>query len=228
MSDYIICIPVYKVTDIVKKCIASIKDYEHLLLIDNSGEKQCKVFEKYEGITIEYQKENIGIPRSWNIGLKKGHDWTFIVSSSMLFNNGFKEIADMLNGYKGLMFRTTHVWHCNGVSKQLVEQIGYFDENFYPGYFEDCDWDHRCSVLGIDEYGNIPINAKCQRDGAATAEGLVLDINKLHDYFKQKWGGTRTRDGWGEYKYPFNNPDLSLSYWEENSIETLKEKYGLL
>jgi len=223
--DYLICIPVYKVSERTHKCMESIKD-KNVLLIDNSGTRECEVFEQY-GFQIEYQTENIGIPRSWNIGLKKGHDWTFIVSSSMLFNKPFSHIIDMLNDYHGLMFRTTHVWHCNGINKRLVDQIGYFDENFYPGYFEDCDWDHRCGILGIDEYGNIPIDAICQIDGGASKDGLRLNIDGVHDYFKEKWGGNRTREGWGEYKYPFNDPSKPLTYWETNSIETLKKRYHI-
>lgn len=224
--DYIICMPVYKVNDRTKKCIDSIKDYDHLLIIDNSGNKECKYFEKY-GCQIEYQKENIGVGRAWNIGLKKNHEWTFVVSSSMFFPKGFKEISKKLKKYPGLMFRTTSVWHCNAINKKLIEKIGYFDENFYPGYFEDCDWDHRCSLAKINEYGNIPINAYCQEDGGATKDGCQVNIEPLHEYFKQKWGGNRTREGWGEYSYPFNNPELPISYWEENNIETLKKRYGL-
>lgn len=225
--DYIICIPVHKVTDRVRKCISSIDDSEHILLIDNSGNKECMEFSQLPGIKIEYQTQNIGVPRSWNIGLKQGHDWTFIVSCSMLFNKPFSHIIEMLKDYKGLMFRTTHVWHCNAVNKGLVEKIGYFDENFYPGYFEDCDWDHRCGILGIDEFGNIPIDAICQVDGGATKDGVAVNIDAVHDYFKQKWGGNRTRDGWGEYRNPFNDLEKTLDYWEINSIDTLKRKYKL-
>lgn len=226
-TDYIICIPVYKVSERTRKCVLSIKDYDHLLLIDNSGKQECKEFEGL-GVQIEYQKENIGVPRSWNIGLQKNHDWTFVVSSSMVFNSGFKTVAEQLKKYKGLMFRSNHVWHCNGINKKLIKKIGYFDENFYPGYFEDCDWDHRCSVFGIKEYGNIPIDAYCQVDGGATKDGCQVNIDPLHDYFKEKWGGNRTRQGWGEYVNPFNNPELPLSYWEKNSIDKLKERYSLL
>lgn len=226
MVDYLILIPVYKVSERVRKCIQSIQDNDHILLIDNSGTKECKEFEDL-GIEVEYQDQNIGVPRSWNIGLRRNHDWTFIVSSSMLFNKPFSHIADMLDGYEGLMFRTTHVWHCNGVSKELVGQIGYFDENFYPGYFEDCDWDHRCGVNKINEYGNIEIDAICQVDGGATKDGVDVRINAVHDYFKRKWGGHRTREGWGEWKHPFNDPTKSIDYWEPKTIEQLKEEYKL-
>jgi hypothetical protein len=254
--DYLICIPVYRPTERVFKCMESIKD-KNVLLIDNSGKQECKVFEEKYGFKVSYQKENIGIPRSWNLGLKEGHDWTFIVSSSMLFNQPFSHIIDMLTDFKGVMFRTNHAWHCIGINKKLVNQIGYFDENFYPGYFEDCDWDHRCRMLEEQAinapesdlivswrkqfvYPNAPISyvmrisaesakidAICQQDGGATVDGLRVNIDGVHDYFKQKWGGTRTRDGWGEYKYPFNDPTKPLSYWEETSIPVLKKRYKL-
>jgi hypothetical protein len=225
-TDYLICIPVYRTSERTRKCINSIKDYDHVLLIDNSGKRECKEFE-HLGLEVSYQEENIGVPRAWNVGLRRGHEWTFVVSSSMYFPKGFKPIAQKLNGYEGLMFRTTHVWHCNAINKKLVDAIGYFDQNFYPGYFEDCDWDHRCGIYGIDEYGNIPIDATCQTDGGATKDGCQVNIDGVHDYFKEKWGGERTRQGWGEYRYPFNDPNLPLSYWKDNSIKTLKESYNL-
>ena len=226
MIDYLILIPVYKVSDRVRKCIASIQDNSHLLIIDNSESRECREFEE-QGIEVEYHDQNIGVPRAWNIGLRRGHDWTFVVSSSMLFNQPFSHIVQMLKGYEGLMFRTTSAWHCNGVSKSLVEKIGYFDENFFPGYFEDCDWDHRCRMLGIKEFGNIKIDAASQVDGGATRDGVVVKIQKTHNYFKDKWGGSRTQQGWGEWKHPFNDPSKPLSYWETKSIETLKKEYGL-
>jgi len=254
--DYLICIPVYRVTERIYKCMESIRD-KNVLLIDNSGNRECEIFEKQYGFQVEYQSENIGIPRSWNIGLKKNHDWTFIVSSSMLFNQPFSHIVDMLNDFKGVVFRTNHAWHCVGINKKVVDAVGYFDENFYPGYFEDCDWDHRVrmleeQVISSDTsdfvvswrnqfvHSNTPISyvmrisaasaeidAICQQDGGATVDGLTVNINGVHDYFKKKWGGKKTREGWGEYKYPFNDPTKPLSFWEPNSIETLKKRYNL-
>ena len=224
--DYLICIPIYRVTERIYNCMESIRD-KNVLLIDNSGNKECEVFEKKYGFQVEYQSENIGLARAWNIGLKKGHDWTFFVSSSMLFNKPFSHIVDMLNGFNGLMFRTQHGWHLCGINKKLVSDIGYFDENFYPYNFDDCDWDQRTRVLKIAEYGNHEVDVTCQIDGGATIDGLRINIEPLHDYFKAKWGGDRTREGFGEYKYPFNDPTKSLDYWPVNDIPTLKKRYGL-
>jgi hypothetical protein len=51
MIDYIIVIPVYKVHERTIKCLNSIKDYKHVLLVDNTGVRDCeKLIEKYPGI----------------------------------------------------------------------------------------------------------------------------------------------------------------------------------
>ena len=68
--DYLICIPVYKVSSRTRKCIRSLKDYSHVLLVDNTGKKECKQFESL-GLEVSYQEQNIGVSRAWNIGLKK-------------------------------------------------------------------------------------------------------------------------------------------------------------
>lgn len=243
--DYIICIPVYKVNERTRKCINSIKDYEHVLLIDNTEDRECSVFlksQRYKGLRVKYQNQNAGVPRAWNVGLREKHDWTFIVSSSMIFQKGFKPIAAMLEGYEGLIFRTNHSWHCAGLSKEIIEQVGYFDENFFPGYLEDCDWDYRSILNGTKEYGNYDIPAICQVSGGATIDGAQVIIAPLRDYFVSKWGGpewevddgpyvgypTVWQGGKTIYKHPFNNKENDIKYWEPAEIQDLKDKYGLL
>jgi len=217
-EDYLICIPVYRVTERIYKSMESIKD-KNVLLVDNSGKKECEVFEKKYGFQVEYQKENIGIPRSWNIGLKKNHEWTFIVSSSVLFNKPFSHIIEMLDNYNGLMFRTTSDWHLCGINKKVVERIGYFDENFYPGYFEEVDFDHRCKSVGIKEFKKFEVDVVSQQFGGAFQDGLKFNIDGSRSYFNSKWGS--------DYSWPFNDPTKSIDYWEVNDITTLKKRYNL-
>jgi hypothetical protein len=242
MIDYLIVIPVYKVHERTIKCLKSIKDYEHVLLVDNTGTGECeKLINEYPGIRVSVQTENIGVSRAWNIGIDEGHDWTFIVSSSMIFKGGFKQIAAMVENYDGPVFRTNHAWHCIGISKKAVEVVGRFDENFYPGYLEDCDWDFRSSLAKQKEYDNFKINAICQVNGGATIDGAYVMIAPLRKYFVEKWGGPEMDEKEGEpffgvpivwtraeniYSKPFNNKKNKLSYWEQRSIEELREKYG--
>jgi Ni,Fe-hydrogenase maturation factor len=242
MIDYLIVIPVYKVHERTIKCLNSIKDYEHVLLVDNTGVKDCEqLINHYPGIRVSFQDENIGVPRAWNIGIDEGHDWTFLVSSSMVFKTGFKPIAKMLENYNDPVFRTNHAWHCIGISKKAIEIVGRFDENFYPGYLEDCDWDFRYSLARLQENGNFPIHAVCQVDGGATRDGAYVMIAPLRKYFVEKWGGPELAENEGEpwfgvptiwtkadniYSKPFNNENNDIGYWEQRSIEELREKYG--
>ena len=242
MIDYVIVIPVYKVHERTIRCLNSINDYEHVLLVDNTGAGDCeKLISRYPGIRVSVQNENIGVPRAWNIGIDEGHDWTFIVSSSMVFKKGFKPIAAMVENYDGPVFRTDHAWHCIGISKKAVDAVGRFDENFYPGYLEDCDWDFRYRLAGLKEYDNFKIDAECQVNGGATIDGAYVMIAPLRKYFVEKWGGPELAEKEGEpffgvpiiwtraeniYSKPFNNESNDLRYWEARSIEDLKEKYG--
>lgn len=228
--DYVICIPVYKVTQKVDNCLTSLKD-ANVLIIDNTGKRECELFEHY-GFEIQYQTENIGIPKAWNLGLKKGHDWTFIASSSMLFHKPFSHILDMVENYDDLMFRTSHDWHFLGIHKKAVETIGYFDENFYPGYFENTDWDYRCYLAGIYAHTMHPVEATCQADHECMTNGLVVNGFKLHDYLTSKWGEDNKEINWGvghwgSYQHPFNDPTKTLDYWPENTLEELKKKFSI-
>jgi hypothetical protein len=228
--NYVICIPVYKVTEKVKRCFNSLKGM-NVLIIDNTGNQECKIFEGY-GFEIEYQDENIGVPRAWNIGLKKGYDWTFIASSSMMFYKNFSHVLDMIKDYDKLMFRTGFDWHFLGIHKGAVEKIGYFDENFYPGYFENTDWDYRCYLSGIYEPKMHVIKAICQGDHECLTYGLKFNHYKLHDYLTSKWGEDNKEINWGvghwgSYQHPFNDSSNPIDYWPENSIDDLKKQYEL-
>jgi hypothetical protein len=225
------------------KCVASIGHYDHVIVIDNSGTRECEdLLKSFPGIRVLFQKENIGVSRSWNLVIDEVHDWTFIVSASMYFPKKFDHIIDMVKEYDGLVFRTNHVWHCIGLSRKAIELVGKPDENFYPGYLEDCDWDYRFMQTKEKEYGNIEIDAICQVNGGATKDGVQVNIRPLRQYFINKWGGPELKidppfeysdlptvweGGSHIYTRPFNNPDNDLSYWEPASIEELKIRYGL-
>ena len=238
--DYIICVPVYKVNKRVNDSIKSLKGY-NVLIIDNSGNQECKVYEEKYGFEVLYQTENIGVPRAWNLALERKKDWTFIVSSSMIFPNGFSHILEMVENFKGKMFRTNHGWHCVGVHKSVVRRVGRFDQNFYPGYLEDSDFDYRCRLGGIVEFETNKINARCQVDGGATIDGAEVRILPLRKYFFSKWNGVEqnhlplgelegTPVVWSGdeslFSTPFGDPNKALSFFPKKSIEKLRLEYG--
>jgi hypothetical protein len=106
---------------------------------------------------------------------------------------------------------------------QIFDEIGYFDENFFPAYNEDCDyftrlWLHR--QLGPIQPGYDKISAKdsplvecvksghCHHEGSCViySDSRLMELNrKTHGqnnrYYMAKWGGLNDHE---TYNWPFD------------------------
>ena len=116
-----------------------------------------------------------------------------------------------------------------------VQQVGLFDENIYPCYFEDADYSYRVKLAGqsITAVG-IPIGhgSTVVRGNITTNSDMDLKFrNEIsyslnREYYKQKWGGI---PGEETYTTPFNIPGLPVSYWSfdpQLRVERLWEEIG--
>ncbi len=234
-----IVVPIYTELPHIAANLESLDDWDHLLIVDNSKNGWCKRFEE-KGAKVLYRPGNIGVARSWNLGIKEGKDYTFFVSSSVFWPAGFAELRSHLDrlideqapGIEHGLFCQLG-WHANALSKLAVEKCGYFDENFYPAYEEDVDMCHRLYLAGIHPNqvgetlgGTVPIVtiSAYPLDIAMTLKqaSLQVDFIKLRNYYIDKWGGDHGKE---TYSRPFNQD--SLGYFPRNSIESLKQQYGL-
>lgn len=95
---------------------------------------------------------------------------------------------------------------CFMLSKKTIDEIGYFDENFYPAYFEDNDYHYRINLKGLR---GVKINRSLYfHYGSRTLKGGP-DIKKLcnagyvanREYYIRKWGG---EPGNESFLTPFN------------------------
>jgi GT2 family glycosyltransferase len=95
---------------------------------------------------------------------------------------------------------------CFMLKKETIDKIGYFDEKFYPAYFEDNDYHYRIRMAGqravkISNAFFFHYGSQTTKDGK--------DIKRLSDsrfllnqeYYIRKWGG---KPGKETYKTPFN------------------------
>jgi len=232
--SYLIVVPIYKKTEYTDKNLESINDWQHLFIIDNSIANFCRKYEKL-GAKVIYPEENQGVSRSWNLGLKEGKDYTFFVSQTINFEKGFLEVVSWLDELVvtkaqpmidyGLF--TQLGWHCNGISQKTVEEIGYFDENFYPSYYEDVDYAYRLKMAdlhGKTEGRSIPcitINARPTIIAGALKSGLSVNFPELGKYYAKKWGGNSPNE---KLTRPFG--EHRLDWWGDRSIEKLRSIYG--
>lgn len=232
-KDYKIVVPVYSsllVDDFLKNIDV---DWSRLFIVDNSKDSYCNKF-KGLGATIVSMPENIGVARAWNLGLKQGADYTWFVSVSVRFNKGFSELESKMNEANEYGLFTQLGWHCNCISQAMVQKVGYFDENFYPAYYEDTDYCYRFYLAGLHDtpwyppkYGNhipcVEIDAKPVGIAMSMKKaGLKVNMGALADYYRVKWGGYPREE---TSRKPFGRD--FLGHFPEKSIEQLKKEYGL-
>jgi GT2 family glycosyltransferase len=111
---------------------------------------------------------------------------------------------------------------CMAVGEGAIEAIGYFDQNFWPAYFEDADYFRRLDLSGIPTLWDERILLEHNRSQTVRADFL---LKRLHDertrrneqYYIRKWGGLR---GWGGpdaspgleiFTHPFNDPSVGYA-----------------
>jgi GT2 family glycosyltransferase len=103
------------------------------------------------------------------------------------------------------------------INKKCWQEVGEFDEGFFPSYFEDNDFHHRIKLAGMKavtyppalfyHYGSSTIN---QSDKEKVMGAVGFENTKK--YFIEKWGGVPTEI---KFDHPFNNPTYSLKYTKQ-------------
>jgi hypothetical protein len=103
------------------------------------------------------------------------------------------------------------------INKKCWQEVGEFDEGFFPSYFEDNDFHHRIKLSGMKavtyppalfyHYGSSTIN---QSDKEKVMGAVGFENTKK--YFIEKWGGVPTEI---KFDHPFNNPTYSLKYTKQ-------------
>lgn len=197
---------------------------------------------------------NLGVAESWNRGIdfmkEKNADWLIIMGASMRFgkHGGLDMIQELEhrlsanivrfaskdvpiqqfnneNKARNPIFPEAFYWHCTAISKDVVEQVGYFDPNFYPIYFEDTDYDLRIKKVGYKATDIIvPIDATDLGAGhGVQLGGVEAASSPLVAYFATKWGRHPSARGIGEYQYPFDEVYNSVKYFPPTHGRTCDE-----
>lgn len=240
---YLVIMPTM-VASIAKPCIRSMSPSvrANTLFIDNSE----KGFMKPYKVRSIHHPENYGVARSWNMGAKEvvdqKLDYLIILSAAVVFRQGMDDFIRHLErtldeGYYGV--ETQFSYHLVAIARKTFEEIGYFDENFYPAYYEETDFMRRMELAGIKEIMDNPpsfplhsVDAKRQGFALSIKKGgLHVDFLKLVDYFEKKWGLVPEYDDMKQrakmHKHPFNNPKHGLDYFPKSTVPELVKRYEL-
>lgn len=173
---------------------------------------------------------NRGLSRSWNEGIENAYQWdadvAIILNDDMLPGPGdVQRVAqaavdhpeagivkcmgtDMRSGQ-----RTPMEFGLTAITRRGWDVVGAFDENIWPIYWEDIDWDRRRMLAGlpvhiVEETTAVHAGSKT----SVTVPGLLEQTNGWfaanEAYYRRKWGAIHTE---GElYATPFNDSALGL------------------
>ena len=102
------------------------------------------------------------------------------------------------------------------VAPQTIEKVGWFDEGFYPAYYEDNDYDRRIKLLGLMSTKTTCSLFICGRSTTiAHNQHVQAQINKqiAPKYYREKWGGLPSQE---QFTKPFNDENKPLTYTKQN------------
>lgn len=141
--------------DLADRLLASI-DYpiKDLVIINNSGNKlwsptKPEIVERLWHIEVPY---GIGLQAAQNLIIKStpyASKW-LLVNDDCQFLPGTLEKLNSDATVDSITFAKIYpVWSAFFIGEQVVDQVGLFDESFYPIYFCDNDYERRAKNLNI-------------------------------------------------------------------------------
>lgn len=188
--------------------------------------KTCK-FDPNNMLVIDNTKENIGIMRSHNLGVKKMHDddsdWLIILSAAIRFGKkgglDFIEALEKHPDHIALEAADVFGWHLIAFSRNLVDKVGLWDENFTPYGYDDLDYSWRIQqAFGLDARSQLWEKVYIDVKDTTMAHSLELggvkpDNEKLRQYYYKKWGVLPEDNHDNAFVRPFNFTGNPLTYW---------------
>lgn len=107
--------------------------------------------------------------------------------------------------------------NCIAFARQTIEQVGYFDENFWPAYFEDNDYGYRIRIVAERTFDRRLLWPKVPTDAQLVAvahgieqAGVRVEFTRLESYLVSKWGGKPSQE---RFVHPFSDPSKGPDWW---------------
>ena len=181
-------IPVLNRFDLLEKALVSI-DYpvDNILIIDNSNSY------KNDKVNVLNMPSNMGVAGSWNLGIKcypHSPYWVFMGSDVEWLPNTLQKISVLSSPERFLI--TNYGFNAFSLGASFVKDVGLFDENYYPAYYEDEDYENRARYMGLGHrilYPDIPVKIY---DSCTTAKsGGYLDKKNKTDISNKKYYDTK-------------------------------------
>lgn len=188
--------------DAINKYLPDIQVY----IYNNSIYNIITKIRTYGNTKIMGTGTNIGVSAAWNIMLTdmraNGYEYGLILNDDIVLSNNIIHISDYIS-QKPKFARIINDWSVFLISLDTFNDIGLFDENFYPAYFEDSDYNYRLKLAGIETQFPKILIPQTYRTSSSITANRELNTRFLENrkYYIEKWGGEPTYE---LFKKPFN------------------------
>jgi GT2 family glycosyltransferase len=139
---------------------------------------------------------NIGVSASWNRLLEAAGDEAIVISNDdvTLGRFAFERVSEAVSRHPLVV--TELGWSLFAQAPACTASVGWYDEGFFPAYYEDTDYHRRCRFAGIEPHR---LDTGCAHVGSATIR-VAREINSDRSalYYRSKWGGAPGGEKFGE------------------------------
>jgi GT2 family glycosyltransferase len=191
-------VPVLNRYDLLERLLDSINyPIDNILIVDNGGNYSLP--SKYEHLNIKLLNMpcNFGVAASWNLGIKSyphSEYWLFAAIDITILPDTLEKTAKECT--KENLTISNYGFSYFAVGSEIVKKIGLFDENYYPAYHEDVDFEKRVRDSGYAKnviYPNInielyDITITVKSNPIFAEKKKITDISNQH-YFNKKFAG---------------------------------------
>lgn len=191
---------------------------DQLVIVDNSNGK----FSLCDSFPIKTQivkADNIGYSGAVNVGYHQAKDFLIVCGDDDgISNDAIKLFVKYANSNLDSIFFNPAALGSKGFGifavrvKKAIEAVGYWDEAFYPAYYEDVDYARRMEIAGVEMCHvnesifylggeNAGIASSLKRASTQLNMDLEAGIISNRNRYRRKWGGEPNQE---KYTVPFN------------------------
>lgn len=204
----VVGIPVLQNHERLQRVLDSL-DYpiQRLVILDQSGKKNWKPIqpECVEELIVWNFPHAMGVSTSWNIIIKGNpfaSHWIFLNDDIIFPAGSLAILAERARqNTDKVVIPTIARFSAFSVGEGAIEKLGLFDEQFFPMYYEDTDYLHRCwfhrvEILEIDCPVHHETSSTINKDGYAQKNSETFP--RLYNYHMKKLQDGRydAGDGW--------------------------------
>lgn len=186
---------------------------DQIIVIDNGRKLLYKPFLfRHNNIDIYIPQSNLGVAGSCNQALRMVKDWWFHCNDDVeLEEHLIERMKAAVEEGDAMMYIPDYgvgsAFSVFMMHKSITDVIGWWDENFFPIYFEDNCFGYRMNLAGVKR--KVVEGCKYHHHTSSTIKGLPEDQQRLHhdnfrklqEYYINKWGGPPEQE---KYSRPFD------------------------